>query len=429
LKTNYIPKLLIIVLALAAGFIFFSTQPAQAFATPSSPQYGCSMGYYNSSYYYWYGYPYYYYDYYGPYYCNSYYGSYYGYYPSYYYGYNYPYNYYGYDYNYYGYNYNYYTPPSNYQLTIATDPANLGTVTGGGTFSQGTSASFSVTRDTIQVSPTVRYIFSHWSGDYSGMGSTGTVTMNGAKKITAVYQQQFKLDVGAQPQGAPLPQGSGWYNAGDTVTVVSGGQMIGSGDDASRLVFLGWNLDGQTSQSDTSVMINMGAPHAVTAEYKQQYYLKVLTDQGSPFGEGWYDAGTTAQIYVSSPVSTAYGISIVFNGWQGDLQSGSQSSSVVMDKAKTVIASWRSDTTVRDWTIALGIVAAVLVAAGIIAYVALNSRNRYKPTALKPVPKSTPMQTTVQNQSAPTKKRVIPTKKKPTPPPPEDTNANSAPTQ
>jgi len=386
LNTNYLPKLAIIVLALSAGFVFFSMQPAQAAATTSSPQYGCSMAYYDSSYY-WYGYPYYYYDYYGPYYCNY---GYYGYSSGYYYPY-YNSNYYGYPYNY-NYNTNYYSTPSNYQLTVTTDPASLGTVSGGGTYTQGTSAPFSVTRDTIQVSSNVRYVFSHWTGDFSGVGDSGTITMNGAKKITAAYQQQFKLDVGVQPQSAPLPQGTGWYNAGDTVTVTSGGQMIGSGNDRSRLVLQGWSVDGQTTQPDASLMLKMDTPHAVTAEYKQQYYLKVMTDQGSPFGEGWYDAGTTAQIYVSSPVSTTYGVSILFNGWQGDLQSNSQSASVPMDKPKTVIASWRSDTTVRDWTIALGIIAAVLIAAGIIAYVALNSRNRNNQATLKPIHKARPHQ-------------------------------------
>lgn len=382
------------------------------------------MSNYNSSNHYWYGYPYYY-DYYGSYYCNygnygypySYYGYYYPYYSSYY---SYPYSYYGYNYGY-GYGYNYYTAPSNYQLTVATDPASLGTVSGGGTYSQGTSASFSVTRDTIQVSPTVRYVFSHWSGDYSGVGDTGTVTMNAAKKITATYQQQFKLDVGVQPQTAPLPQGTDWYNAGETVTVTSAGQMIGSGDDGTRLVLQGWNVDGQTTQPDASLLVKMDMPHAVTAEYRQEYYLKVLTDQGVPFGEGWYDAGTTAQVYVSSPVSTTYGVSILFNGWQGDLQSNNQSASVVMDKAKTVIASWRTDSTVRDWTIALGIVAAVLIAAGVIAYVALNSRNRYNQGGLKPVPESTLAPAVAQNQPVPAKKRTTTPTKKPTPPA-EDTN-------
>ena len=111
----------------------------------------------------------------------------------------------------------------------------------------------------------------------------------------------------------------------------------------------------------------MDAPHSVTAEYKQQYYLTVLSDQGVPYGQGWYDAGSTAQIFVSTPVSTSYGVSIVFNGWQGDVQSNSQTTSVQMDRAKTAIASWRTDSTVLYLTIAAGVIA-ILVAAAIIAF-------------------------------------------------------------
>ena len=155
--------------------------------------------------------------------------------------------------------------------------------------------------------------------------------------------------------------------------------------------------------------LKMDAPHTATAQYKQQYYLKVLTDQGVAYGEGWYDAGTTAHVYVSTPVSTSYGVSIVFNGWQGDTQSNSQSTSVLMDKPKTVIASWRTDSTVLYLTIALGVVAALLVVAGIIVYFA-PGRGRFQ--GLRPSPGSgrfTPASET------PAKTKSLPLKKRPTP--------------
>ncbi len=200
------------------------------------------------------------------------------------------------------------------------------------------------------------------------------VTMSGAKKIIAVYQLQYYLNLGVQPQSAPVPQGEGWYNAGDTVTLTTAGETLG-GDSGSRLVFQGWRVDGQSAQPGVSLLLKMDAAHSVTAEYKQQYYLKVLTDQGVPYGEGWYDAGSTAQIYVTTPASTSYGVSYVFNGWQGDVQSNSQSSSVLVDKAKTVVASWRTDSTVLYLTIALGVIAALLVV-GIVAFV-VTGRGRH----------------------------------------------------
>lgn len=385
MKAGIMPKMAFAILILTVGLVFLSGQMGQVSAG--------SYPYYNCYSYYWYGYyGYYYYGY--PYYSCSNYG-YYGYY------------YYGYD---------YYSPPaSKYQLTVTTDPGDLGTANGGGTFTDGTSASFSVTKSVIQTSPNTRYVFSHWSGDYSGVGTSGSITMNGVKKIVAVYQLQYYLSVGVTPQAAPVPQGEGWYNAGDTVSLTVAGQMLGGQD--SRLVFQGWNIDGKSTQGGVSLNLQMDAAHSVSASYKQQYYLKVLTDQGVAYGEGWYDAGTTAQIYVSTPVSTNYGVSIVFKGWQGDTQSGSQSASVVMDKAKTVIASWGTDPTVLNLTIALAIIAAFLIAGGILAYVALTHRRTLRPQYVKPLPQRTattlPANTSSSTSSVPLKKKAAPPKKKP----------------
>jgi hypothetical protein len=394
MRAGYLRNIAIATLVLSLGIVFLSGQMSQASAYPY-PADNCYW-YYNS-YYYWgyYGYPYYY-NYGYPYWC---YNGYYGYYGSYY--------------------YNYYSPPATkYQLTVATDPLTLGTATGNGTYTSGSSASFSVTQSTVQTSPNSRYVFSHWSGDYSGVGTSGSITMNSARKVIAVYQLQYRLSVGVQPLSAPLPQGDGWYNAGDTATLSVNAQILG-GQDGSRLVFQGWTVDGKSLQAGVTLPVIMDAAHVVTAQYQQQYYLKVMTDQGVPYGEGWYDAGSTAQIYVSTPVSTEYGVSIVFNGWQGSIQSSTQSATVVMDAPKTVIASWRSDPTVLNLTIILSIVAALLIVGGALAYVALSRRQpRLQPT--KPVPtQSTPAKTS--DLSPPVKKKSTPLKK-----PPEDAETSDS---
>ena len=183
--------------------------------------------------------------------------------------------------------------------------------------------------------------------------------------VTAVYQLQYLLTVNAQPQSAPVPQGGGWFNAGNTTTVQNGGQTIG-GDGGSRLDFQGWQVDGQPAQSDPTLVVPMNAPHTVTALYNQQYYLNVQSDQGSAYGSGWYDDGSTAQVYASTPVNTSYGVNTIFNGWQGDLQSSSQNATVVVDKPMNVIATWRSDPTVLYLTVAGVIIAALLVVGGLI---------------------------------------------------------------
>jgi len=282
--------------------------------------------------------------------------------------------------NYYYYYSSYYCR-SRYTLSISTDPGSIGTVNGGDSYLSGSSASFYVTKSTVQVSSNTRYVFDHWSGDYSGVGPNGTVTVNGAMKITAVYQLQYYLTINVQPANAQTAQGAGWYNVGTTATVLSGNRTVG--DSFSRLVFQGWSVDGQPAKPNSTLSVVMNAPHAATAVYQQQYYLNVRTDLGVPFGSGWYGAGSTAQISVSTPVSTQYGVSIIFNGWIGDTNSTSQSTSIFMDGPKDVIATWRKDSTVLYATIIGAIMGVVSVTWVVLFLLTQRNRRTSKPAALK----------------------------------------------
>ena len=349
IRTKLPVALLIIMMALA----FLSGSVGQVYAAPHHGHggswggryhgYGGYGGYGGYSGYSWYVYPYY--SWYYPWsysYYYPYYSGYYGYYP-------------------YSYGVGSYAYTQQYQLTLNTNPATLSNVvTGGGQFSPGTSASFSATQNMVQVSQDTRYVFSQWTGDYSGTGLTGSVTMDAAKTVTAVYQLQYYLSANAQPSNAPSPQGSGWFNAGTSTTITIPSQEIPVSA-GTKLVFNGWTVDGN-NQAGSSLMIQMNGPHTIVAQYKQQYYLTVSSDQGSVTGEGWYDAGSTAQISAQTPPSPGYGINMVFDGWQGGIQSSSQSTTVLMDGPKSVTATWHADATVLYVTIGIALAAIVAVA-------------------------------------------------------------------
>jgi hypothetical protein len=355
-------RISLIVLALVMGLTLLTGSTAQVYAYPhhyhscSYNGWGCNYSY-NFPYFGYYYYPYY-----------SYYYPYSGYY-----GYSYPYSY---GYGSYGYN-------QQYQLTLNANPSSLSNVvSGGGQYASGTSASFAASQNTIQVSQDTRYVFSHWTGDFSGSALTGSVTMDAAKTVTAVYQLQYYLSVNAQPSNAPSPQGSDWFNAGDSAMISIPSQTVDNG--GARLVFNGWSVDGTMSQTGPAVTVQMNAPHTVVAEYKQQYYLTVSSEQGSVSGEGWYDAGSSVQISASTPPNPSYGINMVFNGWQGDLQSSSQSTSVLMDRAKSVTATWRTDPTVLYMTIALAF--AAVAAVGVMGAYVWGRRGKPAGAAWQPAP-------------------------------------------
>src|SRR5208337_1864397 len=217
--------------------------------------------------------------------------------------------------------------PTLYQLTINTDPSSLsGLVNGGGSYSSGSTATISTNQTIIQISQNTRYAFSHWSGDYSGNGTSVTITMNSPKIITAVYQLQYYLSATAQPTNAPTPLGgNGWYNAGDAATLIIPDQTINQ-IAGSRLAFNGWNVDGTTNQTGSSLSLMMDATHTVVAQYTQQYYLTVQSPQGVTSGQGWYNAGSNAQLSVTT--------------------------TVLMNGPMNVVATWRTDYTGLYATIA-----------------------------------------------------------------------------
>jgi uncharacterized repeat protein (TIGR02543 family) len=209
--------------------------------------------------------------------------------------------------------------------------------------------------------------------------------MTSSVTVTANFQPQYLLTVSAQPAGAPSPQG-GWFNGGDTAYISIPSTVV-SQNAGSQLVFNGWSVDGSLGQGGSTLNLQMNGPHTVVTQFKQQYYLTVQSDQGVTSGQGWYDAGSNAQISVSTPPSPMFGVNYVFNGWQGSMQSQSQSATVLMNGSMTVTATWRMDYTVLYITIAA--IAAVIVACALA--LVYSTKNRRPPAVAQQQQTQTPV--------------------------------------
>ena len=361
--------------------------------------------YYPYNYTYYYSYPYYYPYAYDSSYCYTYYYDYYGYN----YGY-YPYYYYG----AYGFPYNYpqscyptttNTPPATptYALQVATNPSSITTVNGNGTYNQGTSASFSVTSLIIPKTASQRYVFTGWSGDFSGSSPSGTVTMTSAKSVVANYQLQNYLKISVGPQGITTAAGEGWYVSTDSVIVGPVPSSIPGGD-GTRYIFQQWTIDNAPITGNPA-QVTMNNPHTLVAHYKTQYMLTVLSDYGIAQGTGWYDAGSSATFSVTTQVDVSYGVKQVFERWTRDTQSTSATTAITMDSPHTIRAVWRTDSTVLYTTIALGIAAAFVLGIGLAIFGFMRMRGTKSTPATQP---TTPVTTA---QSAPEKLKATPKKK------------------
>ena len=307
---------------------------------------------------------------------------------------------------------------NTFDLDVETNPAGIAPVNGKGTYNDGTAASFSVTSLIVPSNANQRYVFSYWSGDFSGASPSGTVTMDSAKSVVANYQLQNFLKISVDPVGVTSAGGEGWYLPTDSITIGPVPSSISCGEDA-RYVFQQWTID-SVPASGTSVEITMDTPHTVVAHYKTQYLLTVSSDYGIVQGGGWYDAGSPATFSVTTEVDTSYGVRQVFEKWTGDMQSTSASSTITMDSPHTVAAVWRSDSTVLYATIALAICAAFVLGIGF-TMLAVARLHEPKPApAPAPKPVATVEPVSEKLKPAPTRKRSKPPPKaNPSEPTPE----------
>jgi len=230
--------------------------------------------------------------------------------------------------------------------------------TGEGWYDSGSEATFSVSTP-FEAGEGIRYVFSGWSGDYSGTKSTATVTVGGPTRIVAEWRKQYLLSI--NPEEGKVDVNSGWFNEGQYVTVTAT-TPIEEVANSSRLVFSRWG--GAVSTTNPTASLVMDSPKELHAEWFRQYFLSVQTEFGTAVGAGWYDADSTAEFSVQSPTAPAgiwgwFGVEYVFSHWAGDLSSPAIEASVVMHGSRVVHAVWSLSLT--KFYIFLGAVTAVSI--------------------------------------------------------------------
>ena len=246
-------------------------------------------------------------------------------------------------------------PNPTYQLTVTSNPPGL-PISGGGQFCKQQVAQVSVPSTIVDTGNGTRYVFTGWSGDYTGTSPTGQVTMRGSKSIVANFKEQYLLTV-TSPYGTP--SGSGWYDD-DTTAHASLDKTIVDIATGVRAKFTGWTGDAKGESIPNA--LQMTGPKTVTAQWKNQYYVSVSSQIGQVNGSGWYDEGSQITISVNSPVPAGYGSQYNFDKWIGATQLQASSAQITVDRPLTLQATWKLDQTQLYETVALGVAGIIVVA-------------------------------------------------------------------
>lgn len=73
-----------------------------------------------------------------------------------------------------------------FEITVTVSPTEAGTVSGGGTYEEGSIV-------TLTATPNTGWVFSKWEGDETGVSNPITVTMDANKAITAVFVEMIEI--------------------------------------------------------------------------------------------------------------------------------------------------------------------------------------------------------------------------------------------
>ncbi len=217
------------------------------------------------------------------------------------------------------------TPITYYNVTTSAAPAAGGTVTGGGSFASGATATLTATR-------AIGYVFSGWSGDASGTTSPVSVVVNANKNVVANFvATSYTLTTAAAPVAGGTVTGGGSYGAGATATVTA--------VPAAGYTFAGWSGASTATTASTTIVMNANA--TVTANFKAITVVNyTLTTTANPVaggtitGAGTYVSGSTATVTATA----AAGYSFI--GWSGASTATTPTTTVVMTGNLAVTANF-----------------------------------------------------------------------------------------
>jgi hypothetical protein len=223
----------------------------------------------------------------------------------------------------------------------------------------------------------IKYVFNGWSGDYSGDTASASVLMDKPKTVSADWRTEYLLTVESDHD---QPEGAGWYDSGSTAEISIGTLVEES---ATKYFFTGWSGDYSGDTASASVL--MDKPKTVSADWRTEYLLTVESEYSEPEGSGWYDAGSTAEISVKSPVGMI--VRQVFTGWTGDYSVDTAKASIIIDGPKMVTANWRTD----YLQLYILIIVIVLILGGLGAWFMIRRRKARRVLSETAQPPTSPM--------------------------------------
>ncbi len=193
---------------------------------------------------------------------------------------------------------NFQAQPQNYTVTVSANPANSGTVSGGGTFQQGQTC-------TVHATPATNYTFVRWTenGNQVSTNANYTFTVNGNRNLVAQFQgQSCYIATTSNPSNGGTTSGNGLYHFGETCTVTA--------TPATGYEFVNWTDNGSVASTEVAYTFTVESGRNLVANFAVQTFQITATvepaEGGTATGGGTYNYGDMVTIEVDTNEDWAF---------------------------------------------------------------------------------------------------------------------------
>ena len=151
---------------------------------------------------------------------------------------------------------------SQYNVNVSANPTNGGTVTGGGTYSQGQLC-------TVNATANSGYTFINWTENGNVVSSQAcyTFSVNNNRTLVANFQaqpQNYTISVSANPANGGTATGGGTYQQGQSCTV--------SATANNGYTFTNWTENGNVVSTNRNYTFTVNGNRTLVANFTQQNY-------------------------------------------------------------------------------------------------------------------------------------------------------------
>ncbi|MGN6386234.1 MAG: CARDB domain-containing protein, partial [Verrucomicrobiota bacterium] len=187
---------------------------------------------------------------------------------------------------------------ADYNITLAANPSQAGSVTGGGKVKEGSSVTVKATPNTAQLP----YSFLNWTenGTFQSGASNYTFTATKDRQLVANFVlPNFQVTAANNPSTAGTVTGAGSYAYGATANL--------NASPAFGYKFTNWTEGATVIGVNPSISLTVTNARSVTANYAEANLVHVVTTESSPSGiatitgAGIYNNGQS--VVVTAPAS------------------------------------------------------------------------------------------------------------------------------